>query len=56
MSNKKTNNQKPIRCRPTGGYQPTIATSKQPPNKGSNVQLNPNYIPPASVKIKTKDN
>ena len=55
MSNKKTNNQKPIQCRPTGGYQPIVSTSRKPPNKGSNVRPNPNYTPPASVKVKSID-
>lgn len=57
MSNKKTSNQRPIKCRPTGGYQPiaTTAISKQPPNKGSNVRPNPNYVPPVSVKTEKID-
>lgn len=36
---------------PIGGYQPIKSTANpQPPHTGSNVHLNPNYVPPAGVK------
>lgn len=42
---------------PIGGYQPTVSAVSQPPNVGSSVRPNPNYVPPSSVaKPKEREN